>query len=81
MLYGTQTDNATTERIIGCAVEVHRELGPGLLESVYESALCTETRDSSSDAVNSVSPCLRGPCITWGVLQSWRPRALTSVLA
>lgn len=42
MLYGTQTDNAATERIIGCALEVHRELGPGLLESVYESALCIE---------------------------------------
>jgi len=42
LLYGTQTDNAATERIIGCALEVHRELGPGLLESVYESALCIE---------------------------------------
>jgi GxxExxY protein len=31
-----------TERIIGCAMEVHRHLGPGLLESVYESALCFE---------------------------------------
>lgn len=32
----------TTERIIGCAIEVHRLLGPGLLESVYEQALCVE---------------------------------------
>jgi GxxExxY protein len=31
-----------TERIIGCAIEVHRHLGPGLLESVYESAMCIE---------------------------------------
>ena len=31
-----------TDRIIGCAIEVHRHLGPGLLESVYESALCIE---------------------------------------
>lgn len=31
-----------TERIIGAAIEVHRHLGPGLLESVYEDALCVE---------------------------------------
>ena len=31
-----------TEKIIGCAIEVHKRLGPGLLESVYESALCIE---------------------------------------
>ena len=31
-----------TEKIIACAIEVHKELGPGLLESVYESALAIE---------------------------------------
>jgi GxxExxY protein len=31
-----------TEKIIGCAIEVHRTLGPGLLEQTYESALCVE---------------------------------------
>lgn len=33
---------ALTKRIIGCAIEVHRHLGPGLLESVYEAAMCIE---------------------------------------
>ena len=28
--------------IIGCAIEVHRHLGPGLLESAYEECLCRE---------------------------------------
>jgi GxxExxY protein len=31
-----------TGRIIGAAIEVHRELGPGLLESAYEACLCYE---------------------------------------
>jgi GxxExxY protein len=31
-----------TERIIGAAIEVHRHLGPGLLESTYEHCLCHE---------------------------------------
>jgi len=34
--------NALTERIIGSAIEVHRELGPGLLEATYEAALGIE---------------------------------------
>ena len=31
-----------TEKIIACAIEVHRILGPGLLEAIYEEALCHE---------------------------------------
>ncbi len=31
-----------TEKIIGAAVEVHKALGPGLLEAIYEEALCYE---------------------------------------
>jgi GxxExxY protein len=35
-------ENEISEKIIGSAIEVHRILGPGLLESVYEDALCHE---------------------------------------
>lgn len=38
----TQRENLLTGLIIGCAIEVHRELGPGLLESAYEQCLCHE---------------------------------------
>jgi len=34
--------NELTEKIIGAAIEVHKNLGPGLLESVYEECLCYE---------------------------------------
>jgi len=34
--------NKITEIIIGCAIKVHKELGPGLLESAYEECLCYE---------------------------------------
>ena len=34
--------NNITEQIIGAAIEVHRTLGPGLLESAYEGCLCRE---------------------------------------
>lgn len=37
-----RTDKELTEAIIGAAIEVHRALGPGLLESCYESCLAWE---------------------------------------
>jgi GxxExxY protein len=33
------TENEISHKIIGCAIELHKTLGPGLLESVYETAL------------------------------------------
>jgi GxxExxY protein len=35
-------ENGLSHEIIGAAIEVHRVLGPGLLESIYEQALCIE---------------------------------------
>ena len=36
-----------SKRVIGCAIEVHRALGPGLLESTYEQCLAHELKLSS----------------------------------
>ena len=36
--------DALSNRVIGCAIAVHRELGPGLLESTYEQCLAYELR-------------------------------------
>ena len=38
----TMDINELTEKIIGCAIEVHRTLGPGLLESAYQECLFYE---------------------------------------
>jgi len=39
---GLEKINALTEKIIGCAIQVHKHLGRGLLESLYENAMCLE---------------------------------------
>ncbi len=41
-MFDERPENRITEKIIGCAIEVHRSLGPGLLESAYEECLCYE---------------------------------------
>jgi GxxExxY protein len=49
------TGNALTERIIGLAIAVHRQLGPGLLESVYEECLCFELAEAALEFRRHVS--------------------------
>ncbi len=46
-----------TNRIIGCATQVHKELGPGLLEALYEEAFCAEL--SFSAAITQIRRLLR----------------------
>jgi GxxExxY protein len=47
--------NAITEQIIGAAIDVHRALGPGLLESTYETCLCRELVIRSIDYERQVA--------------------------
>lgn len=42
-------ENIITEKIIGCAIEVHKQLGPGLLESAYEECLYFELKNIGLD--------------------------------
>lgn len=38
------TENEISHKIIGCAIEVHKQLGPGLLESAYQECLLYELK-------------------------------------
>jgi GxxExxY protein len=41
--------NELTEKMIGCAIEVHKKLGPGFLESIYENAFMPELEKQNLD--------------------------------
>lgn len=56
--------NHITEKIIGCAIEVHKQLGPGLLESAYEECLYYELKASGI----KVSRQLALPIVYKGVM-------------
>ncbi|MEQ8211862.1 MAG: GxxExxY protein [Lacipirellulaceae bacterium] len=48
-------DEQLTSEVIGCAMEVHRALGPGLLESTYEKCLLFELREKRINAEAQVA--------------------------
>jgi GxxExxY protein len=52
-------DNDLSRRVIGLAIEVHRQLGPGLLESVYEECLCFELRHAGVPHVRQLKHPIR----------------------
>ena len=47
-------EDLITKQVIGCAIEVHKNLGPGLLESSYESCLMYELQNAGLLAHNQV---------------------------
>lgn len=47
-------DNELGTSLIGCAIQVHRALGPGLLESVYETCLHHELNKAGIDSERQV---------------------------
>lgn len=58
--------NKLTEKIIGVAIDVHRELGPGLLESVYQRCLAIALREAGLkvEEERPVPICFRGQRIS-----------------
>lgn len=49
------TENEISKHIISSAIKIHRELGPGLLESVYEATLAHELKQSGLDVLQQVA--------------------------
>jgi GxxExxY protein len=51
--------NEITEKITGCAIEVHRNSGLGQLESIYENALCFELNRIGIKSIDRYDPVLK----------------------
>ncbi|MCX2745207.1 GxxExxY protein [Mangrovivirga sp. M17] len=49
------SENEITSEVIRCSIEVHKELGPGLLESIYEECLIQELIYNDIKVLNQVS--------------------------
>jgi len=49
------TENLLSNKIIGIAIELHKKLGPGLLESAYENALAHDLKEIGLDIKQQVS--------------------------
>jgi hypothetical protein len=78
---GVTEINAVTQKIIGHAIEVHRVLGPGLLETIYEAAMCIEFDDAGVKYERQTrlparhttkADCLESTAsISWLTISSW----------
>jgi GxxExxY protein len=52
-----------TEQVIGLAIKLHRRLGPGLLESVYEKCLCFEFQQADIEFQRQVDVPIVDECV------------------
>jgi len=48
------TENEISYEVIGAAIEIHKSIGPGLLESAYENALAYDLKDNIHRVVNNL---------------------------
>lgn len=49
------TENEISYKVIGCAIELHKSLGPGLLESVYETTLAYDLREAGLEVRTQIA--------------------------
>lgn len=70
--------NALGERVLGAAIEVHRQLGPGFPESVYENALCMELelRGIPFERQVLIDVIYKGRCAGQGKIDLWIDRQI-----
>lgn len=63
-----EAKDSLIEQVMGLAIEVHRTLGPGLLESIYELALCHEIQLSGFryDRQREIDVCYKGQSLGSG---------------
>jgi len=48
------TENEISYKVIGAAIDIHKSIGPGLLESAYENALAFDLRELGFDIKQQV---------------------------
>lgn len=53
-MLGAMTENDLSYKIIGIAIDLHRDIGPGLLESAYENALRHDLQSAGFEVKNQV---------------------------
>ncbi len=53
--FSTMTENEISYKIIGACIDLHKSLGPGLLESVYENALAYDLREMGFSVATQVT--------------------------
>ena len=61
--------NLLTSKVIGAAIEVHRQMGPGLLESIYQRCLCRELaeRGLAFEAQKTIDVMYKGQSLDSGL--------------
>ena len=64
-------ENALGRSVIGHAIEVHRHLGPGLLETAYQECFCFEPRHAGISHARTKNSRFAARVMIWTVRTRW----------